>query len=199
MASQDLPVPELSRNMRLIGHTDQGGRPDGMQLMVHRGYGYVGHMFSKGFSVIDVKDPTRPKAVRYVPAPPNTWNIHLQAHNDLLLVINAKDMFAAVEFQDERAYYTGELGRKLGTAEGTGATRDCVPELLSTTFRLATNRARSASCQLMAAASIASGTRVDSGPTRQRSLTDSAITSSSPSICQIQPSRERLAATGCPV
>jgi hypothetical protein len=24
MASQDLPVPELSRNMRLIGHTDQG-------------------------------------------------------------------------------------------------------------------------------------------------------------------------------
>ena len=35
MASQDLPVPELSRNIRLIGHTDQGGRPDGVQLMVH--------------------------------------------------------------------------------------------------------------------------------------------------------------------
>ena len=46
MASQDLPLPELSRNMRLIGHTDQGGRPDGVQLMVHRGYAYVGHMFS---------------------------------------------------------------------------------------------------------------------------------------------------------
>jgi hypothetical protein len=66
MASQDLPLPELSRNMRLIGHTDQGGRPDGVQLMVHRGYAYayVGRMFSKGFSVIDVKDPTRPKAVQ---------------------------------------------------------------------------------------------------------------------------------------
>jgi hypothetical protein len=89
--------------MRLIGHTDQGDRPDGVQIMVHRGYAYIGHMFSKGFSVIDVKDPTRPKAVQYIPAPPNTWNIHLQTHDDLLLVINAKDMFAAAEFQDERA------------------------------------------------------------------------------------------------
>jgi hypothetical protein len=124
MATQDIPVPELARRMRLIGHSDQGGRSDGVQLMVHRGYAYIGHMFSKGFSVIDVKDPTSPKAVQYVPAPPNTWNIHLQTHDDLLLVINAKDMFAAVEFQDERAYYKGELGRKVGTAQGAHRTRD---------------------------------------------------------------------------
>jgi hypothetical protein len=45
-------------------------------------------------------------------------DIHLQAHDDPLLVINAKDMFAAAEFQDERAYYKGELGRKVGTADG---------------------------------------------------------------------------------
>ena len=62
---------------------------------------YVGHMFSEGFSDIDVKDPTRPKAVQYVPASPNTWNLHLKAHDDLLLVINAKDMFAAAEFQTQ--------------------------------------------------------------------------------------------------
>lgn len=124
MASKDLPVPELSRNMRLIGHCDQGGRPDGVQLMVERGYAYVGHMFSKGFSVIDVRDPTRPKAAAYVPAAPNTWNIHLQTHDDILLVINAKDMFAAAEFQDERAYYTGDLGRKVGTADHARRARD---------------------------------------------------------------------------
>ncbi|MFZ0228129.1 MAG: hypothetical protein WAL41_14585 [Mycobacterium sp.] len=62
--------------------------------------------------------------MQYVPASPNTWNIHLQAHDDLLLVINAKDMFAAAEFQDERAYYKGELGRKVGTADGARTTRD---------------------------------------------------------------------------
>ena len=88
MAPHDLPVPDYARNMRLIGHSDQGGRPDGVQLMVHRGYAITGHMFSKGFSVIDVRDPRKPKPVAYVPAPPNTWNIHLQTHDDLLLVIN---------------------------------------------------------------------------------------------------------------
>lgn len=124
MATQDLPVPELARNMRLVGHTDQGGRPDGVQLMVHRGYAYIGHMFSKGFSVVDVKDPARPKPVQYVPAAQNTWNIHLQTHDDLLLVINAKDMFAAPEFQDEKAYYKGELGRKVGTADVGKRARD---------------------------------------------------------------------------
>src|SRR5262249_19073152 len=113
----DLPTPDYAQNMRIIGHTDQGGRPDGVQAMVHRGYAYVGHMFSKGFSIIDVRDAKNPRAVNYLAAPPNTWNIHLQVHDDLLLVIHAKDMFAAAEFADERAYYSGALGKTVGTAE----------------------------------------------------------------------------------
>ncbi|WP_244314802.1 LVIVD repeat-containing protein [Paraburkholderia unamae] len=92
--------------------------------MVHRGFAYIGHMFSKGFSVVDVRDPQSPKAVAYMPAPPNTWNIHLQTHDDLLLVINAKDMFAASQFQDEREYYQGALGRKVGTEQASGTTRN---------------------------------------------------------------------------
>ncbi|SAL36208.1 LVIVD repeat protein [Caballeronia sordidicola] len=123
MSSQSLPAADFSKNMRLIGYCDQGNRPDGVQLMVHHGYAYVGHMFSKGFSVIDVRDPRNPAAVNYVSAPPDTWNIHLQAHDDLLLVINAKDMFAATEFQDERAYYSGALGEKVGTASRTSTQR----------------------------------------------------------------------------
>ncbi|MBL8893720.1 MAG: hypothetical protein JNJ53_03905 [Rhizobiales bacterium] len=114
MTTSDLPKPDFAYKMRLIGHSDQGGRPDGVQLMVHRGFAYVGHMFSKGFSVIDVSDPRDPKPVNYIAAPENTWNIHLQTHDDLLLVIHAKDMFAAAEFQDEKAYYKGALGTKVG-------------------------------------------------------------------------------------
>ena len=57
----------------------------------------------------------------YVAAPANTWNIHLQVHDDLLLVIHAKDMFAAAEFADERAYYSGALGKTVGTAEAKRA------------------------------------------------------------------------------
>jgi hypothetical protein len=120
VATRELPQPDHARNMKIIGHSDQGGRPDGVQLMVHNGHAYIGHMFSKGFSVVDVRDPTNPVPVAYVAAPRNTWNIHLQTHDDLLLVINAKDMFAAAEFQDEHAYYKGALGEKVGTAEAQG-------------------------------------------------------------------------------
>jgi hypothetical protein len=110
--------------MRLLGHCDQGGRADGVQIMVERGFAYVGHMFSKGFSVLDVRDPRAPKAVGYVAAPPGTWNIHLQTHGDLLLVVNAKDMFAEAAFADERAYYRSQVGTVVGTADAKAATRD---------------------------------------------------------------------------
>lgn len=117
MASQNLPNPDYARNMTLIGHSDQGGRPDGVQLMINKGHAITGHMFSKGFSIIDVRDPRNPKPENYIQAPKNTWNIHLQTHEDLLLVINAKDMFASAEFQDETEYYKGKIGKKVGTAD----------------------------------------------------------------------------------
>jgi hypothetical protein len=123
MASQDLPKPDHAHKMRLIGHSDQGGRPDGVQLMVNKGHAFIGHMFSNGFSVVDVTNPREPKPVHYEPAPPNTWNIHLQTFGDLLLVIHAKNMFAAAEFQDERAYYKGALGEKVGTAANTASSK----------------------------------------------------------------------------
>ncbi len=122
MASTDLPKPDHAHRLRLIGHSDQGGRPDGVQLMVNKGHAFIGHMFSKGFSVVDCSDPRDPKPVAYVAAPHNTWNIHLQTFGDLLLVIHAKDMFAAAEFQDEKAYYKGNLGEKVGTSAKTTTT-----------------------------------------------------------------------------
>ena len=109
----DLLTPTYAKKMRIIGHTDQGnGRADGVQIMVHRGHAFVGHIFSKGFSVIDVRDPTRPTPVNYIAAPPNTWSIHLQQFNDLLLVINAKDMFAQPDLKDEKAYYKGAVDQE---------------------------------------------------------------------------------------
>ncbi len=102
-----LPTPTHTRNMRLIGYSDQGGRPDGVQIMVHRGHAYIGHIFSKGFSVLDVSDPGNVRPVNFIQAPPNTWNLHLQTHDDLLLVVHNKDMFAQPELEDEKNYYKG--------------------------------------------------------------------------------------------
>ena len=110
MAETKLPKPAYAtNNMRLVGHSDQGGFSDGVQIMVHRGYAYIGHIFSKGFSVVDVRDPAKPRHVKRVASPPNTWTLHLQVHDDLLLVIHNKDMFAQAELSDEKAYYKGSV------------------------------------------------------------------------------------------
>jgi hypothetical protein len=104
----DVPVPSYARNMRLIGYSDQGGRSDGQQIMVHSGYAYIGHVCSQGFSIVDVHDPRKPRAVGYVPNPPNTWSLHLQVHQDLLLLVHARDMFSMPEMADERNHYKGK-------------------------------------------------------------------------------------------
>lgn len=56
----NLHTPDFARNMKLIGHSDIGGRSDGLQLMVHRGLAYLAHTWSQGFSIIDVRDPKNP-------------------------------------------------------------------------------------------------------------------------------------------
>ena len=57
-----------SRNMKFLGHTDQGGRGDGVQVMVNRGHAYIGHGFSNGITVIDVRDPRAPSRSTSSPA-----------------------------------------------------------------------------------------------------------------------------------
>ncbi|KMK83685.1 LVIVD repeat-containing protein [Pectobacterium brasiliense] len=117
MASTPLPTPDYSRNLRLIGHSDQGGRPDGVQVMVHRGYAYIGHMVSQGVSIVDVRDARNPKPAGFISAPPGTWNIHLQTHDDLLLVVNARDLFADASFAEEKVYYTRSVAETLSTKQ----------------------------------------------------------------------------------
>jgi hypothetical protein len=114
--------PALARGLKPIGHSDQGGRPDGLQVMVHRGHAYVAHPWSQGFSILDVREPARPKAVNYIAAPPNTWTIHLQTHDDLLLVVHARDLFADAAFADERTYYSQPVGDTVGSSSRDAGT-----------------------------------------------------------------------------
>jgi hypothetical protein len=105
----------LRRHINFVSHSDQGGRADGVQIVLHNGHAYIGHMFSGGVSIIDVRDARHPEPVGFIPAPPNTWSIHLQAADDLLLVINAANLFGAIT--DEKAYYGGSITQAFaGTA-----------------------------------------------------------------------------------
>jgi hypothetical protein len=108
-----VPAADLADNISLLGHTDQGDRGDGVQVMVDAGHAYVGHMFSNGVTVLDVRDPRNPQPVGYLPAAPGTWNLHLQLAEGLLLVVDAVNLFAAEAFADESAYYGRSIGEVL--------------------------------------------------------------------------------------
>ncbi len=97
-------VPEGARNIEFVGHTDQGGRGDGVQVMVSRGHAYVGTRVSRGVMVTDVRDPRNPKPVNFVPTHPNSACMHLQAADDLLLHIQEADQRALLSAQE---YYGG--------------------------------------------------------------------------------------------
>jgi hypothetical protein len=111
--------PAAAKNISFVSHTDMGGRGDGVQVMVHRGYAYVGHGFSNGISVIDVRDPRNPKTVNFVACPPGTRALHLQTHDNLLLAVNAPSVWTMEEFQkDEKTYFgaspADSLKRQMG-------------------------------------------------------------------------------------
>jgi len=55
------------KNIDFVSYSDQGGRGDGVQIMVHKGHAYIGHMFSNGVTVLDVSDPKNPRPVNFLP------------------------------------------------------------------------------------------------------------------------------------
>ena len=110
-----------ARNIKFVGHSDQGGRGDGVQVMVHRGYAYIGHGYSNGITVIDVRDPKHPKPVNFLPCPTNTRAIHLQTHDDLLLAVNGPSMWTMKI--DPQAYYTSSPAELLKGQEYTAGVR----------------------------------------------------------------------------
>ena len=80
-------VPEAARNIAWLGHSDLGGRSDGVQVMANKGFAFVGHPFTGGgASVVDVRDPRAPRAVNFIKTHPRSWSLHFQSYGDLLLL-----------------------------------------------------------------------------------------------------------------
>jgi hypothetical protein len=105
LTAQNNRPAAASRNIRFLSRSDQGGRPDGTQVMVHKGHAFVGHMSSDGISVIDVRDPRDPKAVAFVANPPNTRSHHIQVHDDTLFAVNGANVWAMQQFGQLKDYF----------------------------------------------------------------------------------------------
>jgi hypothetical protein len=75
------PSSYFSRNVELVGYHDLGGKPAfklAMQELNGRWYLYLAHLWHRGWSVLDVTDPSAPEYVRFIPGPENTWTIQIQ-------------------------------------------------------------------------------------------------------------------------
>jgi hypothetical protein len=107
----DPPVPSrgIGRRIRHISYSDQGGRPDGVQVMANRRHIYVGHMFSDGVTILDAADSRRLKPVGFFTAGVNTRTHHLQIADDLLLLANGANIVAMQSYDNLRGYFENAL------------------------------------------------------------------------------------------
>ena len=92
-------------HLKHLAFSDQGGRPDGVQVMVNKKHLFIGNMFADGVTVMDVADPTQPRAVNFVKAPANTRTHHLQTHGDLMLTVCGPDIPTLAKFDAAVSYY----------------------------------------------------------------------------------------------
>jgi hypothetical protein len=56
--SPPIPPQGIGHRIKHVSYSDQGGRPDAVQVMVNRRHVYVGHMFSNGVTILDASAPT---------------------------------------------------------------------------------------------------------------------------------------------
>ncbi len=66
-------------------------------------------MFSDGITIVNVEDPSAPRTVNFLACPPNTRASHLQVHGDLMLAVNAANIWALQQYQDQKDYFTSPL------------------------------------------------------------------------------------------
>jgi hypothetical protein len=74
-------TPFFAHNIESLGYHDINGKPAfklAMQEVGGRWYLYMAHLWHRGWSILDVTDPTAPEYVSFIPGPENTWTIQIQ-------------------------------------------------------------------------------------------------------------------------
>jgi len=108
-SSKPVPPQGIGKRIRHISYSDQGGRPDGVQVMVNRKHVYVGHMFSDGVTIMDASDPRKLKPVHFWTAGPGTRTHQMQNSEDILLLANGANIVAMQSYDGQRGYFENNL------------------------------------------------------------------------------------------
>ena len=76
----------------IVGDDEKAGFADGKAVVSPPGNDAV--------LIVDVADPRKPRTKKFVAAPPNTRAFHLQTHGDLLLTVNAPNIWVMQGYSD---------------------------------------------------------------------------------------------------
>lgn len=114
------PVTLLTKGMRSVGHLDL---PGGGQVYVDGDFAFVGHMKPPhGTTVIDIKDPRRPRIVAELPLSDNRSHTHKVRVAGDIMITNVEQnerhaTRAAKNLKEAEAKLAAQLGRPAKNAE----------------------------------------------------------------------------------
>src|SRR5712671_1097076 len=87
--ADQIPAGWAGSNTKPIGYSDLDGRGGAFKMAIrHIGdhwYLYMGHLWNRGWSIVDVTDPSIPKVAKFIPGPPNTWTIQMELHDNTMI------------------------------------------------------------------------------------------------------------------
>lgn len=82
------PGNAYSHHIRAKSYIGLDDRP-GFKMAIHRHedrwYLYTAHLWHSGWSIVDITDASRPRLVRFIPGPPNTWTLQIQIADGLMI------------------------------------------------------------------------------------------------------------------
>ncbi len=74
------PGPWKARNLRVVGYSEVNRRPPfklAIQQVNGRWLLYMGHLWDRGWTIMDVTNPRDPRVLSFIPGPANTWTIQM--------------------------------------------------------------------------------------------------------------------------
>lgn len=78
----------IAHRVSAIAYLDLEDRP-AFKMALHRAgdrwYFYCAHLWVSGWSVVDVTDLSKPRFIRHIPGPPNTWTLQIQIADGLMI------------------------------------------------------------------------------------------------------------------
>ncbi len=87
-ASAQIPPGSTASNVRVVGYSEVDGRPP-FKLSIRqangRWYLYAGHLWHRGWTILDVTDPAKPSVANFIHGPANTWTIQMEIGGDKMI------------------------------------------------------------------------------------------------------------------